>query len=299
MCDEMNMMNSRVLLHDPDRTKTAFVFAGGGSLGAIQVGMLRVLLSVGARPDFVIGTSVGALNASYFAGAPNAEGVARLEAIWSGLRRCDIFPFTLQSALGLLTHPGYIADPSRLRRLIESNLSYAYLEDARMPVHVVATDVEGIPVLLSKGSAIDAILASAAIPGVFPPVPIDGRMLMDGAIATNTPIRAAVSLGASKIIVLPTGYACALKEPPKGAVARVLHAITLLITWQLIRDLEHLPEEINVCVVPTLCPLAVSPFDFSASRDLIKRAADSTQEWVDHGGLSRRSLPRELRAHRH
>ena len=173
--------------------KTAFVFAGGGSLGAIQVGMLRVLLSAGVRPDFVIGTSVGALNAGYFAGAPNAEGVGRLEEIWSGMRRSDVFPFTFESAFGLLRHSGYIVNPSRLRRLIENNLPYAYLEDAMMPVHVVATDVQGMPVLLSKGSAIDAILASAAIPGVFPPVPIDGQMLMDGAIATNTPIRAAAN----------------------------------------------------------------------------------------------------------
>jgi NTE family protein len=279
--------------------KTAFVFAGGGSLGAIQVGMLRVLLSVGVRPDFVIGTSVGAINAGYFAGAPNAEGVARLEEIWSGLRRSDVFPFTFETAFGLLRHPDYIVDPSRLRRVLENNLPYARLENATVPVHVIATDVQGKAVLLSKGSAIDAILASAAIPGVFPPVPIDGQMLMDGAIATNTPIRVAADLGASKIVVLPTGYACALKEPPKGATARILHAITLLIAWQLIRDLERLPVEIDVCIVPTLCPLDVSPFDFSASRYLIKRAADSTQKWLDRGGLSRRSFPQELQAHHH
>jgi NTE family protein len=78
-----------------------------------------------------------------------------------------------------------------------------------------------------------------------------------------------------------------------------LHAITLLIAWQLIRDLEQLPDEIDICIVPTLCPLAVSPFDFSASRDLIQRASDSTQKWIDHGGLSRRSLPQELQAHHH
>jgi predicted acylesterase/phospholipase RssA len=58
--------------------KTAFVFAGGGSLGAIQVGMLGVLVSEGVQPDFVVGASVGAMNAVYFAGAPDAEGVARL-----------------------------------------------------------------------------------------------------------------------------------------------------------------------------------------------------------------------------
>src|ERR1700680_2991277 len=97
----------------PAGPKTAFVFAGGGSLGAIQVGMLRVLMSVGVRPDFVIGTSVGALNAGYFAGAPTVKGVERLEELWSGLRRRDIFPFTIGSAFGLLRHSGYIADPGR------------------------------------------------------------------------------------------------------------------------------------------------------------------------------------------
>ena len=80
--------------------KTAFVFTGGRSLGAIQVGMLRVLLSSGVKPDFVVGASVGAINASYFVGAPNAAGVATLEQIWSGLRRADIFPFSLASAFG-------------------------------------------------------------------------------------------------------------------------------------------------------------------------------------------------------
>ena len=279
--------------------KTAFVFAGGGSLGAIQVGMLRVLLSAGLHPDFVIGSSVGAINAGYFAGAPNDEGVARLAQIWSGLRRGDVFPFTFASVVGLLRHPDYIVNPNGLRHLIENNLPYLRLEDATIPVHVTATNLDGLAVLLSKGPAIDAILASAAIPGIFPPVRIDGQTLMDGAIATNTPIQAAADLGASRLVVLPTGYACALKEPPKGAIGRALHAITLLIEWQLIRDLERLTDQIHVYIVPTLCPLDVSPYDFSASHYLMQRAADSTRKWLDGGGLSRRSRPQELQAHRH
>jgi NTE family protein len=129
------------------------------------------------------------------------------------------------------------------------------LEDATVPVHVTATDVEGMAVVLSKGSATDAIIASAAIPGVFPPVRIDGQTLMDGAIARNSPIRVAADLGASRIVVLPTGYACSLKELPKGAIARVLHAITLLIEWRLIHDIERLADDVDVCIVPTLCPL--------------------------------------------
>jgi NTE family protein len=251
------------------------------------------------KPDLLVGASVGALNASYFAGAPNAEGVATLAKLWSAARRSDVFPFTLASALGLLGHRSHIFDPSGLRRLIKTNLPYVRLEDAAIPVHMIAADVQGTAVRLSKGPAIDAILASTAIPGIFPPVRIDGRSLMDGAIAIDTPIRVAADLGASRIIVLRSGYACTLKELPRGAVARALHAITLLIEWRLLHDLERLPGDIQACVVPMLCPLDVEPYDFSKSRYLIQRAADSTLVWLNGGGLLRRSVPEEFGAHLH
>jgi NTE family protein len=279
--------------------RTAFVFTGGGSLGAIQVGMLRTLLAHGVRPDFVVGSSVGAINASYFAAAPDLDGVAALGRIWSGLRRSDVFPLTLVSALGLLRHPGNLVDPSGLRSLIESNLPYRRLEEAMVPLHIMATNQQGQPVRLSSGPAVEAILASTAIPGVFPPVEIGGEALMDGAIAANTPLCLAAGLGATRIIILPTGYACALTEPPRRAVAKALHAITLLIAWQLMHELEVISRNIEVHLVPTLCPLAVSPFDFSASNELMERAAESAQKWIDEGGLTRRAQPQELSPHRH
>ncbi len=279
--------------------KTAFVFTGGGSLGAVQVGMLRALLASGVQPDFVVGASVGAINASYFACLPTVEGTANLENIWSGLRRSDIFPFTLASMVGLLRNPGSLVDPSGLRRLIEKNLPCASLEDTRIPLTIMATDLQGIGVRLSAGSAIEAVLASSAIPGIFPPVEIGGEPLMDGAVAANTPVRLAAELGASRIIILPTGYACALKEPPKTPVGKALHAITLMIAWQLMHELENIPKDIQVHLARTLCPLAVSPFDFSCSRELIERASRSTQKWIDDGGLSRSARPEELAPHRH
>jgi NTE family protein len=279
--------------------KTAFVFAGGGSLGAIQVGMLRTLLVAGVRPDFVVGASVGAINAGHFAGAPDAEGVATLARIWSGLRRSDIFPVTLASAFGLLRHPGNLVDPSGLRRLIEVNLPYPRLEDAQIPLNIMATNQQGQAVRLSSGPAVEAILASTAIPGIFPPVHIDGEALMDGAIAANTPMLLAAELGAARIIILPTGYACALKEPPRRAAGKALHAITLMITWQLMHELQRLPENVEVHIVPTLCPLAVSPFDFSAATELIERGAQSAKIWIEEGGLMRRARPQELSPHRH
>jgi NTE family protein len=279
--------------------KTAFVFAGGGSLGAIQVGMLRTLLACGVRPDFVVGSSVGAINAGYFAATPNSDGVAGLEKIWAGLRRSDVFPLTVVNAFGLMRHPGYVVDPTGLRRLLETNLPYRRLEETSIPLHVMATNQQGLPVRLSSGPAVEAILASTAIPGVFPPVEIDGEALMDGAIAANTPLGLAAELGASRIVILPTGYACALQEPPRRAVAKALHAVTLLIAWQLMHEMERMSPDIDIHLVPTLCPLAVSPFDFSTARELIERAAETAKKWIDDGGLTRRARAQELEAHRH
>ncbi len=279
--------------------KTAFVFSGGGSLGAIQVGMMRALLASGVCPDFVVGASVGAINAAYLACAPDLDGVSALERIWVGIRRADIFPFSVANLFGLIKHPGNIVDPGGLRRVIAANLPCARIEETKIPLHIMATNQQGQAVRLSGGPAVEAILASTAIPGVFPPVQIDGDILMDGAIAANTPVRLAVELGASRIIILPTGYACALKEPPRTVIGKALHAITLMIAWQLMHELEVIAKEIEVHLVPTLCPLAVSPFDFSASRQLIERAAESSTKWIEAGGLTRRASPQELAPHRH
>ncbi len=280
-------------------SKTAFVFTGGGSLGAVQVGMLRALLNAGERPDFVVGASVGALNAAYFAGDPTLDGVSRLAELWRGIRRADVFPVTLGAVLRLLWRPDSIVSAAGLRALIDANLVFAQIEEARLPLHVAATDMGGLDVLISQGPATDAILASAAIPGVFPMVEIDGRPLMDGAIAAKSTVRVAAELGARRIIVLHTGYACALESAPKGAIASALHAITLLVSWRLMRDLETLPPDIGVHVAPTLCPLSISPFNFSESVELIERATISTRKWIDTGGLQERSRPQQLAAHSH
>jgi NTE family protein len=279
--------------------RTAFVFAGGGSLGAVQVGMLRELMRYGLDADFVVGSSVGALNAAYFAAAPNAAGVEKLACVWCSLRRHDVFPVTLRSLLRFVGGQDHLIDPSNLRLLIKRHVPFLNLEDASIPLHVIATNLGGAAVCLSSGPAIEGILASAAIPAAFPPVRIDNQYLIDGAIGSNTAILTAAKLGATRIIVLPTGFACDLHEPPKGAIARVLHAITLLIANQIVRDLKELAGKVDISIVPSLCPLDVSPYDFSSAAQLIERAADNTQKWIEGGGLSRPDIPDSLLPHLH
>jgi NTE family protein len=277
---------------------TAFVLAGGGSFGAVQAGMLRELVAAGIVPDLVVGSSVGAVNGAYLAGSPTAQGMAHLEAIWCSLRREDVLPFTLRSLAGLVGRRNFVVDPCGLRRLLEVNLPFRNLEQAALPLHVVATDLlSGATVRLSSGPVVDAVLASCAVPAAFPPVRISERYLIDGAVASNTPIRAAMELGAGRIVVLPTGFACAMESPPHGAIATMLHAVTLLIAHQLVTELERYGGQIEIVTVPPLCPLSVSPYDFSRARELIERAATQTRHWLEQGGMEKQRIPGALRPH--
>jgi NTE family protein len=132
---------------------TAFVFAGGGSLGAIEVGMLRELLDHGVRLGCVIGASAGAINAAYFAGRPDGDGVAMLELLWCRIRRRDIMPLTMLGLLEMmLSRRSHLVDATPLRMLLEKNLSFARVEHPALPLHIVATDMQsGKEIILSSG----------------------------------------------------------------------------------------------------------------------------------------------------
>ena len=283
-----------------DRPKTAFIFAGGGSFGAIHVGMLHSLASHGITADMVVGSSVGALNGAYYAGDPTIEGIQRLDAIWRGLRRNDVFPLTWRTMTRFLYRRDFLVASDALRQLVDRNLTYRNLEDAKIPVHVVATNIlSGGTVVLSEGSAAQAVIASAAIPGAFAPVHINDLYLADGAVSSDTPVAVAVERGARRLIILPSGYACALDKPPVGAVATALHALTLLIARQLMNELQGLDSSIDYFVVPPLCPLTGSPYDFSQTSKLIERATMSTEAWLAGGGLDHPGVYAQLSTHRH
>jgi NTE family protein len=223
----------------------AFVLSGGASLGAIQAGMLEALFERGIEPDLIVGTSAGALNGAFVASRPATPGAAReLAAVWAGIRRGDVFPLRpLAGLMGFLRRAAHLVPLDGLCRIVDEHLEAERLEDLPVPLHLVAADVaSGAEIRLSSGPLRDAVLASAAIPGVFPPVEVAGRLLMDGGVANNTPMTHALELGADEVYVLPTGYACALPEPPRGALAMALHAMTLLVQQRLVGEIVALRE---------------------------------------------------------
>ncbi len=281
--------------------KTAFVFAGGGSLGAIEAGMLRELIASGVRPDFLVGASAGAINSVFFAYHPNADGSLRLESLWRGIRRQQILPWSIMSLFGAFRGNGnHLVSSVKLRALLFEHFGSRTLEEVDLPVYVVATEMKtGNEVVISSGSAVEAVLASTAIPGVFPPVSLDGNMLIDGGVANNTPISTAIRLGATRVIVLATGYTCAERRQPKGALEHAMSALNLLVARQLISDLERWSAHAAIAVVTPLCPLDVSPYDYSQCGMLIDRAAAETRRWLDAGGLNSSHIPTALRPHSH
>jgi NTE family protein len=281
---------------------TAFVLSGGGSLGAVQVGMLQVLAERDVRPDLLIGTSAGAINAAYVAGhGAGRRALEDLATTWRGLRRQHVFPFDpVRHLLALAGSRPSLCSNHQLCRLIDHHLPYRNLEDAAIPVHIVTTNLlSGHEVLLSTGNAVSAVLASAAIPGVLPAVEREGLTLVDGGVADNAALSQAVALGADDIYVLPAGFACALQDAPTSAVATAVQALTLLIEQRLISDVAHFAGHARIKVLPPLCPLAVSSVDFRHAADLIERARAATRSWLDAGGPSLPDPARFLSLHDH
>lgn len=281
--------------------RTAFVLAGGGSHGACQVGMLRALLDADVIPDLVVGTSVGAVNGAAFAADPTRQGVERLAGIWHGLTRKDVYPLTIRGvAKGLFGSAGHLVGQAGLRRLIGAARLPPRLEEMPLAFAAIAADVrDGREVVLTTGPSGESVLASAAIPGLFPPVRIGERLLVDGAVANNTPIATAIALGARRVIVLPTGFTCAVPEPPRHAVALALHIVSLLLARQLASEASRYADQADIVIVPPQCPMSVSSYDFGQTARLVSRAAETTNDWLARGGLGDSAIPMTLAPHTH
>ncbi|HVL33356.1 MAG TPA: patatin-like phospholipase family protein, partial [Actinomycetota bacterium] len=187
-----------------NKRTTAFVLGGGGHHGAFEVGMLRALLERDLRPDFVVGTSVGALNGAAIAADPTLEMVDRLRTIWLSLDDDSIFGGSLLSgAANFVRSRTHMHSNRALRAMITQLLPVQTFEELAIPFQCVAASIErAAEHWFFEGALADAILASAAVPGVLPPVKIDGEHFVDGGIVNSIPISRAVELGATDIYVL-------------------------------------------------------------------------------------------------
>jgi NTE family protein len=146
-------------------------------------------------------------------------------------------------------------------------------------------------VLLSDGPALEAVAASASIPGVFPAVQIGERRLIDGGIANNTPISHAVDLGAERVYVLPTqDPGRSLAAPPRSALDVAMHAIGVLMDTRFAADIARYSSEVELIVLPAANPARVQPTSFEHASSLIAGARAAAGRFLASAGDTRLEL---------
>ena len=276
---------------EPAHQKTALVLGGGGTRGAAQVGMLAVLAEVGFVPDAIYGSSVGAVNGAAFAGDPTPQGVERLAGIWRGISGGDVYPKRrVHGPWQFLQQRESIHPNAGLLQIIEEGIGYDRLEDAAVPLEVVATSMtDGRERWFVTGPAVKAVLASAAIPAIFPPVVIDGDRLIDGGVVDNVPISRAIDAGATRIVVLLCGPPTYTPAPTKRPVEALLNALFISIHARFSREMAGLPDGVEVIVCSGGDTMSRDYTDFSTTEALIAHGRAEATEVVRRHGVGRPS----------
>jgi NTE family protein len=274
-------------------TCTAFVFGGGGVLGACEAGMAYALLERGIRPDLVIGTSIGAINGVAVAADPTEEGAERLVQMWARLAADDVLGGTVVGRLTrLVRHGTHLHSNDALRALLSASLPVQRIEDLAVPFQCVAASIERAEEhWFSTGPVVPAVLASAALPGVLPPVAIDGEHFLDGGLVNSIPIARAVALGADEIYVLHVGRIEQKLEPPRLPWEVGFVAFEIARRHRFHSDLRAVPEHVKVHVLPTGHG-AQRPSTWSNLRyrdggrigDRVSRAREATSDYLDQVG---------------
>src|SRR4051794_6139261 len=230
----------------------AFVLGGGGQMGAHEVGMLRALLERGLVPGLVLGTSIGAINGAAVAADPSRAAVERLTQTWSAIERDDVFGGSILGRLGTLARTRtHLHDNGSLRARLSESLP-ARIEDLAVPFQCVAASIEqAAEHWFSEGPLVDAVLASSAVPGVLPPVEVDGEHFIDGGVVNSIPVGRAVELGARRVFVLHVGRLDRALEPPRWPWEVGLVAFEVARRHRFIGDMAALPDTLDVHVLPT------------------------------------------------
>lgn len=269
----------------------AFVLGGGGHMGAFEVGMLRALLEASIKPDLVVGTSVGALNGAAIANDPSLETLERLKDVWLGVDEDSIFGGSLLAgALNMFRSRTHLHGNQQLRDLIAKLAPVECIEDLAVPFQCVAASIErAAEHWFSEGPLIEAVLASCAVPGVLPPIEIDGEHYIDGGVVNSIPISRAVELGATAIYVLHVGRIEAQLTPPKTPLQVALVAFEIARRHRFNRDLAALPDGVTAHVLPTGQPerstlRQMNYRNFKAIAKRIDRAYEATTHHLKSHG---------------
>ena len=275
------------------RGGTAFVLGGGGVLGAAEVGMLQALLEHGVRPDLVVGTSVGAVNGALVAADPTRGAVDRLRGVWEELASRRVFAGSVLGRVGMLVRTRTHLHPREpLRDLLEASLPVRTFAGLRVPFQCVAASIErAAEHWFTDGDLVDAVLASCAVPGLLPPVEVDGEHYLDGGLVHSIPVGRAVALGAETIYVLHVGRIDRPLRPPARPWEVATVAFEIARRHRFAADLAALPPGVAVHVLPAGDPAPPGAGnlryrDFSGVSARIDQAYVATRDHLHRSGTS-------------
>jgi NTE family protein len=245
--------------------------------------MLQALIERDIKPDIVVGTSIGAVNAAALAADPSLENVERLREMWCGAKAREIFPFNPLANARALFREGGLFSNHRWRQFIDSRKRYEMIEEAAVPLRITATDYdEGRSVVFDSGPVTEAILASTALPGIFPPYEIGGRYYIDGSISEQLPLKVALEAGAHTIYVM----AVSVPSPPqdrRSPLTILRHSLTILLFPRIRLDALDLPgdhDKVRIIQVPSVST-QVSLWDMSRHDQLISAGYETTAAFLD------------------
>jgi NTE family protein len=282
------MEGLRYLRRRRKRGPVAFVLSGGGNLGAVQVGMLRSLFEHEIYPDLIVGCSVGALNGAAIADDPSLDGVDRLDEIWRNLDGKNLMPRNLiPNAAALVRRGEAIHENHGLRKMLEDAVGDHEFKDLKVPFECVATDVKDVrEVWFNSGRLVDAILASSAMPALYPSVKINGSRYLDGAIVNDVPMSRAVELGASTLYVLQVGSFSRPRGEPKRPLDVAVQAYWIARHHRFKRDLDAMPQEVDLHMLPHGQPPVMRYNDFTRAPELIQAAYEASTDYLEGRGVS-------------
>jgi NTE family protein len=187
------------------KPRLGVVLGGGATLGAFEVGVIDVMARRDIVPDFLVGTSVGAVNAAFWALNPDPDAGHRLLQFWTQSNSSTMFPDGPFPMVGrLFQRKNHLTTQQGLAHALRQAVpEQATFEQSPVPLAIIATDARhGQRVALRSGRLLPAILASAAIPGLWPAVDLDGHPLIDGGLVSNCDLQAAVEAGMTDVIIV-------------------------------------------------------------------------------------------------
>ncbi len=267
------------------RGRTALVLSGGGPLGAIQVGAVRALFEQGITPDIIVGTSVGALNGAFIAFDPTSSGLSNLETSWRSMVDADMFPGGRWKAAWakFFVKGDHAFDNTGIRRLIDERIGPGPIEAAAIPLGIVATELDtGAEQVFTSGSLADALLASTAMPGIYPPVTIGGIPYIDGGVSNNVPVAPAIAMGATTIYVVnTTSQGSQQRRPLTRPIDYLLHAFTLARSQRLAVEQAIYADKVKLVMIPSPKMEAYVPFaSLSFTDQLISRGYETATRFL-------------------